>query len=446
MRPIKSVTEINAEIRQLLETDYRFVRIRGEISNVRKPYSGHYYFILKDEHSQLNAVLFKNQQRWLAQKITDGQEVICDGRIGVYEARGQYQLIVDTVDFDGTGQLQILFEQLKQRLRSEGLFDPAHKSGLPETVKNIVVITSPTGAAIHDFLSICRKRNAQALIKLLPVRVQGKDAVNEICDAIDTAHMLNPDVIVLCRGGGSIEDLWAFNEEKLAWAIHRATIPIVTGIGHETDFTIADFCADIRCPTPTGTAELIIADPQNRIDRIEHLRARLLLSAQRMLDEYQTRVDTSARLLSTFDDAFSSHTYKVDYLSTRLNRAFLMGMEKEEQRCTDLEARMRRTSPENKIRWFQQRLEHLFNQFTAQYRQLHESKQNKLLRCAAVLDTLSPLKTLARGYSVVSLNKNSDSHAKIITRATQVHIDDTLDIRLHSGELACKVIEKRESD
>ena len=446
LRPIKSVTEINAEIRERIETDFRFVRIRGQISNVKRPFSGHSYFILKDERSQLQAVLFKNQQRWLAQELRDGLEVVCDGRISVYEPRGQYQLIVDTVDFDGTGHLQILFEQLKQRLRSEGLFDSAGKLPVPDTIRKIAVITSPTGAAIHDFLSICRKRNSQTLIQILPVRVQGKEAAQEICKAIDSAHALHPDVIVLCRGGGSIEDLWCFNDEELARTIHRATIPIVTGIGHETDFTIADFCADLRCPTPTGAAELVIADPLIRIDRLEHLRARLILSIHRRLEACRIRLDSSSRLLSTFDDAFSSQTFKIDYLSSRLNRAVATMLDKEAGRLDDIQARIRRASPAHRIGSHQARLDYLSERLVSRCRQLLESKQNRFLRLAAILETLSPLKTLARGYSIVSVSGHSAHRKTVVTGADQVRIDDSVDIRLYRGELQCRVIGKRDGE
>ena len=446
LRPIRSVSEINAEIRHVLESDFRFVRIRGEVSTIRKPYSGHYYFILKDESAQLNAVLFKNQQRWLSRDLADGQEIICDGRIAVYEPRGQYQLIVDTVDFDGTGQLQVLFEQLKLRLRTEGLFAAETKLELPEAINRIAVITSPTGAAIHDFLAICRKRNARSLIQILPVRVQGSEAAGEICAAIETAHHLVPDVIVICRGGGSIEDLWAFNEEAVARAIHRATIPVVTGIGHETDFTIADFCADIRCPTPTGAAELLIVDPRNRIDRIAHLRERMIRNLQVKLDSYRARLDTSTRLLATFDDAFSGHTFKLDHLSARLQRAMSAALDVESARCSELRSRLSRASPEQVIATYQDRLDQHFDRMTIRCRQLHDAKRSRFLRFAAILDTLSPLKTMARGYSVVTSREKPAAKAAIITDSRQVQVDDAVDIRLHRGNLACRVTGRTDKD
>jgi len=280
-------------------------------------------------------------------------------------------------------------------------------------------------------------------VQILPVRVQGRESVGEICNAIETAETLAPDVIVLCRGGGSIEDLWSFNEEELARTIHRSSIPIVTGIGHETDFTIADFCADVRCPTPTGAAELLIADTQLLTETVAQLHARLLLTMSRQLDDYRARLDTSARLLGTFDDAFSSHSFRLDHLSTRLQRTMSDRILEVDRDLADLEGRLRGASPVYDIRSFEDRLELLFNKLTSRCRRLHESKHTRFLRSAAVLDTLSPLKTLARGYGIVSFNEKSRPTRTVITSAREVRVNDSIDIRLHTGELECSVVAKR---
>ena len=259
---ILTVSQISRSIRTLLEGEFRFISVSGEISNLSRPYSGHSYFTLKDEGAQLRAILFKGQQRFLAKDINDGQQVICHGRISVYEPRGDYQLIVDSIDFHGAGALQLQFEKLKNRLAVEGLFDQARKKMIPMFPRKIVLITSPTGAAVHDFLKVWRNRQWGATIQIFPVRVQGIGAAEEIAAAIATVNReLDSDIIVLCRGGGSLEDLWAFNEECVARAIADSTLAIVTAIGHEVDFTIADFCADLRAPTPTGAAEQIIPCP-----------------------------------------------------------------------------------------------------------------------------------------------------------------------------------------
>jgi exodeoxyribonuclease VII large subunit len=443
-RPIRSVTEINADIRLLLDSEFRFIRVRGEVSNIRQPYSGHTYFVLKDERSQLNSVIFKNQQRWLHQPLKDGQQVVCDGRISVYEPRGQYQLIVDTVDFDGTGQLRILFEQLKEQLRSEGLFEPERKSPLPRIVDRIALITSPSGAAVHDFLSVCRKRSSDALIQIVPVRVQGDGAAEQICRALETAGTLSPDVIVLCRGGGSIEDLWAFNEESVARAIVQSAIPVVTGIGHETDFTIADFCADVRCPTPTAAAQLVTADPSAYLEKLSYLAARLKRALVGRLDLYQDRLDRSAETLSTFDKAFSHHTFTVDHCFSRLCGAMALGIERQAAQYAELRSRLHHSSPASTIQLYQHKIDYLSEKCLDRGSQAVEAKENRLIRNSARLDALSPLKTMARGYSIVTLKgRVAEPARRIVTASDQVGLRDEIEIRLHQGELDCQVVRKR---
>lgn len=444
LQPVKSVSQINSEIRQLLDKDFRFVRVRGEISTIRQPFSGHTYFILKDSQSQLASVLFKNQRRWLASELEEGQQVVCDGRISVYEPRGQYQLIVDTIDFDGTGQLRILFEQLKDKLRSEGLFDQEHKLKLPEAIEKAILITSPSGAAVHDFISICHGRRSDLLIQILPVRVQGKDSVEEICRAIETAHTFSPDVIVLCRGGGSIEDLWSFNEETVARAIFRAEIPVVTGIGHETDFTIADFCADHRCATPTAAAELITSDPAGYEERLEYFSRRLLRSMGYLLDNYTIRLDRATETLSTFDQAFSHHTFTVDHLFSRLHASMTLSVELKAKRFSEIFSLLLRLSPEYSINRHHDRLTYLGQRLIDRTDQLIQSRQNRLEQNAAVLDTLSPLKTLARGYGIVSKGDGPAGKSKeIVTSTSQVIEEEEVEIRLHRGSMDCRVVRKK---
>lgn len=444
LQQVKSVSQINSEISQLLDNEYRFVRVRGEVSTIRQPFSGHTYFILKDHQSQLASVLFKNKRRWLASELEEGQQVICDGRISVYEPRGQYQLIVDTVDFDGTGQLRILFEQLKQKLRSEGLFDQEHKLVLPEAMHKVVLITSPSGAAVHDFVSICRGRRADLFIQILPVRVQGQGSAEEICRALETAHDLSPDVIVLCRGGGSIEDLWSFNEETVARAIYQAKIPVVAGIGHETDFTIADFCADFRCATPTAAAELITTDPAGYEDKLEYFSSRLLRSMAYLLNDYMVRLKRAAETLSTFDSTFSHYTFTVEHLFSKLHTSMALSVEQKSTQFSKLYSLLLRLSPENTISRHHDRLEYLGQRLVDRTDQLIRSRQNRLEQNAAVLDTLSPLKTLARGYGIVAKKGGPTYSAKeIVTSTSQVVEEEEVEVRLHRGIMDCRVIRKK---
>ncbi|NNF46638.1 MAG: exodeoxyribonuclease VII large subunit [Desulfofustis sp.] len=441
---VKSVSQINAEIRHLLDSEFRFVRVRGEISTVRKPFSGHTYFILKDHQSQLPAVLFKNQRRWLAGELKEGQQVVCDGRISVYEPRGQYQLIVDTIDFDGTGQLRILFDQLKQKLKEEGLFDQEHKVALPPEINHVVVVTSPTGAAVHDFISVCTSRRAALSIQILPVRVQGQGAADEICRAIETAHSLSPDVIVLCRGGGSIEDLWSYNEEIVARTIYEATIPLVTGIGHETDFTIADFCADLRCATPTAAAELITTDPLAYEEKTAYYFSRLLRSITLVLDAYEVRLNRMADMLSTFDKAFSHHTFAVEHLFTKLHNSMAMTIEQKRSHFSNLHSLLLHLAPDTAIIRHQDRLTFLSKRLLEKTDQFVQARQARLEQSAAVLDTLSPLKTLARGYGIVSKKlPTSNGSGNIITSTSQVAESEEVEVKLHKGAMDCCVVRKK---
>jgi len=440
-KKIRTVTEINREIQQLFEGRYHFVRITGEISTVRRPHSGHYYFTLKDQHSQIKAVLFKDQQRYLQKDLKEGQQVICDGRLSVYEPRGEYQIIIDTIDFHGAGQLQLAFDQLKEKLKSKGFFDKEKKLTLPSFVNNIVLITSPSGAAVHDFLAICRHRNMSLNVQILPVPVQGDGSVELICDALKKAHTLSPDVIVLCRGGGSIEDLWSFNDERLAQTIFNATIPVVTGIGHETDFTIADFCADVRGATPTAAAELIVPNGSVYQDLVANLFGRIVRSCRYRFDTTFQRLNRVNRTLATFDSAFSHPTLKLDNISSLFFKAITIRIEREQRTFSSLEARLINGAPSHQIQLHKIRLAHLLEKLNHTYNRQLQTKQTGLQKAAAVLDSLSPLATLARGYSIVTSRETVP--AKVVTDIDQVSVNDDIAVRLHGGELDCIVSAKR---
>ena len=257
---VLTVSQVTQELKELLEDSYPLVWIEGEISNLRVVQSGHAYFTLKDARSQLRAVMFRSSVRQLPFTPEAGMQVVARGRLSVYEPRGDYQLIAEAIDPKGVGALQIAFEQLKERLFQEGLFDQDRKLPLPAMPQRIGVVTSPTGAAIRDIIQVAHRRSANVHLFLYPVRVQGNEAAGEIVRAIDALNAYEPalDVLIVGRGGGSLEDLWAFNEEPVAWAIARSEIPIISAIGHETDTTIADFVSDLRAPTPSAAAELVV--------------------------------------------------------------------------------------------------------------------------------------------------------------------------------------------
>jgi exodeoxyribonuclease VII large subunit len=339
--------------------------------------------------------------------------------------------------------LRILFDQLKQKLKEEGLFDQQHKKSLPSVIKNVVLITSPTGAAVHDFISVCTTRQADLSLQILPVRVQGQGAAEQICRAIEMAHTLAADVIVLCRGGGSLEDLWSYNEESVARAISEATVPLITGIGHETDFTIADFCADFRCATPTAAAELITTDRAAFEEKIASVSSRLLRTMTLLLDRHESRLSRMSDMLSTFDKAFSHHTFAIEHLHTRLHNIMALIIEQSESRFSRMRSHLLHLAPDTAISRHQDRLTFLCMRLQERVQQLVQARQAKLEQSAAVLDTLSPLKTLARGYGIVSKKGQTDGPGTIITSTSQVEKSEEVEVRVHQGALDCRVLRKR---
>jgi len=437
---ILTVSQISRCIRNLLEGEFSFVRVSGEVSNLSRPHSGHSYFTLKDEGAQIRAVLFKNQQRFLARPIHDGQQVLCHGRISVYEPRGDYQLIVDTIDFQGSGLLQLQFEALKRQLAAEGLFDEERKKKIPPFPRTITLITSPTGAAVHDFLTIWKNRGWGAAIHIFPVRVQGAGAAEEIAQAIlRVNNEVATDMIVLCRGGGSLEDLWAFNEECVARAIADSTLPIVSAIGHEVDFTIADFCADLRAPTPTGAAERIIPDLKFLHNRIRSLQRTCTTLIIQKIADCRREVTQHRRLLGNLEMTIAHLTLQVDHSTSTLTHALATHLHRQELRCERIVTRLQQQSPANRITLQAQRLRHSAEILIQRTRALLRQKNAALSVQSALLDTVSPLATLARGYAIVRKKNPENNQEEIITRSSQTRSGERLDILLHQGRLECEI-------
>jgi len=442
---VRTVSQITTEIKLMLEGQYRFIAVGGEISNLRTPFSGHHYFTLKDENAQLRAVMFKGQQRYLAERLRDGQQVICRGRISVYEPRGEYQLIVDTIDHHGLGVLQMQFAALKKKLSDEGLFDVSRKKLLPEYPQKIVVVTSPTGAAIQDFLKICKQRSTGANILIYPVAVQGDKAATEIAKALSVINRKIPcDLIVLCRGGGSLEDLWAFNEEIVARAIYASRLPVLTGIGHEIDTTIADMCADVRAATPTGAAEMIIADSRQLRLQVLSAQNRLRRIIRNSIDLLAGQVQHQARVLVNFQSRLETLSLRLDLSTEKLQQAGYRYFGEKERRLKELSQRLNHQAPLNQIALQQQRLVHLQNNLTRQIQAILQSHRSSLAKSAALLQSVSPLSTLARGYSIVQIKDSKTGRLKTVSSATQVTQGDNVNVLLHEGELLCEVLTKSE--
>ncbi len=440
---ILTVSQLTRSIKNIIESDFRFVRISGEISNFKMVYSGHSYFTLKDSSAQVRAVLFKQQKRFVELTLQDGQDVVCFGRITVYEPRGEYQLIVDSVELFGIGRLQKEFEQLKLRLTQKGYFDAEAKKTLPPYPRKIVVISSPTGAAIHDFLKIVKIRKSPIWIQILPVKVQGKEAAGEIVRAIRTANSLDDvDIIVLCRGGGSLEDLWAFNEEVVAEAIHHSEVPIVTGIGHEVDFTIADFCADFRCPTPTGVAEKLIPDTHALRQHLAALRNGLVNRMQRKTTFLEQRLRHSIRMLGNMKNIFKDSELRLQLSKSYLYQATTKNLRLREDKLYSCIRRLQAQAPSRCIELQEKHLQFLTAQLHNHIRRILERKQMALAKQATLLNSVSPLATLGRGYSIVRKFKKDDGSYQVITRAADTNEGDELNILLREGQLDCIVRQK----
>ncbi|MEI6632782.1 MAG: exodeoxyribonuclease VII large subunit [Chlamydiota bacterium] len=394
-RKIYRIAEITREIKVLLEGRFPGVWVEGEVSNVRRPGSGHLYFTLKDEESQLQAVLYRSQAMRTRFELRDGLQVVALGDISVYEKGGRYQLTVSEIEPKGVGALQLAFEQMKARLREEGLFDPARKRPIPLLPRSIGIVTSPSGAAIRDILSVIERRFANVRILISPVRVQGETAAAEVVAAIDGLNRrADVDVIIVTRGGGSIEDLWAFNEEPVARAIARSRIPVISAVGHEIDFTIADFVADLRVPTPSAAAELVVARKSELQEKLAALSSRISASARAMVAELRRRLIVCAQ------------SYVLQ-------------------------------APENVVRQYQQLLDELEGRLGRSFRHRLELGRAGLSGIAGKLESLSPVAILSRGYSVVFRERDG----AVVTGSSQVRPGDVVRLKLARGGFTASVNE-----
>jgi exodeoxyribonuclease VII large subunit len=436
-----TVSQLTSNIKKMLEGRFSFITVAGEISNLRRPASGHCYFTLKDDQAQLKAVLFRMQQKYLEEQPRDGRMVVCRGRITVYEPRGDYQLIVDSMDFHGAGSLQLAFEQLKKKLAAEGLFDESIKKPLPILPEHITLVTSATGAAVHDFIRIARARWPRIRISIYPAAVQGEGAADELRRALADINARWPtEVIVLCRGGGSIEDLWAFNDEELAREIRRSTIPVVSAVGHEIDFTIADFAADLRAPTPSGAAEMLLPDSTALAERVEELARRLERNMASRLDQWHGRLALCRQQLATAAHPVDTLLLRLDHLAGRLDSAMEHILDSGTLRLTTLENRLQQTAPLHTVIRRQREVEGLGRRLCRSIQVMLREKEQQLARNSGLLHAVSPLSTLARGYAVA--RKKTTPSRPVITSPDQVRTGEEIEIILHQGSLQCSVLEK----
>jgi exodeoxyribonuclease VII large subunit len=401
---VYSVAELNREARQALEDGLPALWVAGEISNLAKPGSGHLYFSLKDSAAQVRCAMFRNSNRSLKFTPEDGEQVLVRAKVTIYEPRGSYQLIVEHMEPAGEGLLRRRLEELKTKLAAEGLFESSHKQPLPELPRQIGIITSPTGAAVRDILHVLQRRFAAVPVVIYPVQVQGDKAKHDIVDAIEIASTRNEcDVLILGRGGGSLEDLWAFNEEPVARAIYRCPIPIISAVGHEVDFTIADLVADLRAPTPSGAAELVVPDARTWTDQLLSMESRAKNTISRQIQQNANYLRQLAGRLQRRQPIFilRQHSQRLDELAQRMVNSASNRIVMDRLRFRNILDQLRTAAPINRIRNTERTLAEIDSRIDHAVQYRLNSVQQKLSVMAAELQAVSPLKTLERGYAVI---------------------------------------------
>ena len=443
-RRVFTVSELTLGLKATLEEAFPAVWVEGEISNLRTPGSGHAYFTLKDEGAQLSAVLFRGRGRRVRFDLEDGMQVLVFGGLDVYAARGQYQLVVEMMEPKGLGALQLAFEQLKRKLEAEGLFDEGRKRPLPAFPRVIGVVTSPTGAAIRDILNIIGRRFGDLRILIAPVRVQGDEAPGEIIQALlNLQTVAELDVVIVGRGGGSIEDLWAFNDEGVARAIVACCVPVISAVGHETDFTIADFVADLRAPTPSGAAELVVREKLAVVEALVDLYARLKQAVTAEIAAYRERVEYLGRRRVLTDPARALRDLhrRLDELQGRLRLGLRSSQRQVTHRLALATGALRSRNPLARIAGGAALLAQLRGRLIASAAHSVKVSRSRFAETVGRLESLSPLGVLARGYSLTRLPSGA-----VVRSAGQVAVGDPLEILLHQGALGARVTDVKERD
>ena len=436
---VYTVSELNSDIKDILEKTYPFIWIYGEISNFNIPASGHFYFTIKDEHAQVNAVMFRNQNRNLKFKPEDGLSITGLGRISVYEPRGTYQIIFEYLEPKGTGAIQMAFEQLKKRLADEGLFDEKHKKPLPFLPRKISIITSPTGAVVHDILKIIDRRFSNLHIEIVPVKVQGSRAKDEIRSAIEMINARDDsDVAILARGGGSLEDLHAFNSEDVARAVFASKIPIISAVGHETDFSITDFVADFRAPTPSAAAEMAVPYKKELARKMSDLSDVLTTRFLRYFGHLQTILKTISSRLVHPNRKIVDLRLRIDDMLGRINRAFKNRLLKYHERVLWRIEKLYSINPSIQIKLLKEKIDIINSNIFIYMQILISNKRSMLRELEAKLYTLSPEAILARGYSIT----RTIPDAAVIRDPQDVSIGQDLEVMVSGGAFICSVKRK----
>ena len=438
-REILSISQLNAQARMLLERGLGAVWLEGEVSNLARPASGHWYFSLKDESAQVRCAMFRSRSLLVRFPVKDGARVLARGRVSLYEARGEFQVVVEHLEEAGEGALRRRFEELKKKLLAEGLFDADRKQPLPRLPRRIGVITSPTGAALRDVLHVLRRRFPAVPVLVYPVAVQGEAAPREIVQALQLADARRDcEVLILARGGGSLEDLMAFNEESVARAIFACGIPVICGVGHETDVTIADFVADERAPTPSGAAERSVPDSAEYLRALSALERGLALSIRRKLLSLRQSLAQSERALGHLSPRarLLQHAQRLDELEQRLHRAVRARLDRARGRLANADVLLARSSPLRRIAQLRQRLEGAGRRLPVAMQRRLQSARERIEHSMRTLNAVSPLATLDRGYAIVT-----DQGSRVVTDTASLVAGSPIEARLARGSVRAVVTE-----
>lgn len=430
-----AVSELNKQVKSLLESSFLSLRVVGEISNLARPSSGHWYFTLKDDKAQLKCAMFRGNNQRINFRPKEGDQVVVTGKVSLYEGRGDYQMICSGMELDGQGQLQQLFEQLKTKLQAQGLFEAERKKAIPKHPSSIGVVTSPTGAAIHDILTVLKRRFPGLPVRLYPSAVQGNEAASSIVAAIELANKeCKTDVLIVGRGGGSLEDLWPFNEESVALAIAGSTLPVVSAVGHEVDLSISDMVADLRAPTPSAAAELLSPDGFEIQAKLMRAERALVQRLNWQLDSKRQSLNHLKQRLRHPGDKIREQAQRCDELEIRLKRSMRRLTQDRQQSLENYLKRLAQLNPQKQVDHNKQRLEELSKQLTQRIQNLLEYRTLKLAQQAGRLNAISPLATLDRGYALAT-----SATGEVIRNSQQVKVNDRINIKIQKGEFNATV-------
>ena len=435
-RTILTVSQLNRQAKSALESGLGSIWLSGEISNFTKAASGHWYFTMKDDSAQIRCAMFRFKTQNLRFSPKEGDKVIVKGKVSLYEARGDYQLIADFMEPAGLGDLQQKLNELMIKLKSQGLFAAEHKQVLPSLPTRIGVVTSATGAAIHDVLTVLERRCPMVPVVIYPSQVQGARATDDIVKAIDKAESrAECDVLLITRGGGSLEDLWCFNDEKLAHKIFNCSIPTIAAIGHEVDTTVAELVADLRAPTPSAAAELLVPEQQALQQKVDFLSIAMADTLKGQIEALQTRLNFARLKLSDPANAISASQYKLEKLQHRLSLAANLKLERRTHSLNQLSRRLDRTNPVTQLKNKQQQVSELKSRLNGAWQKSFAMLEQRLKVSAGSLDTLSPLSTLSRGYSIAK----DPVSGKVINQKAHLKKDQIFSLILTDGEAECQV-------